>query len=189
MIIVAEVYDVRINEMWWTRSSTFPHQRKLFSSLVLGTERHWGECPFTKWKRGESPDQECKWPFRHTERDSNPHYSLWVQWRFWLLLLLAKCNWDMTCTGGPSVYKNEDGGRTASAGLSLPCCLQRRAYTTATNLGDVLRYGMCWLLSSWRALSGHWEGIGKPAALTMLRRLEKEILSLCCSCPGPITRK
>lgn len=179
--------------MWWTRSSTFPHQRKLFSSLVLGTERHWGEGPFTKWKRGESPDQECKWAFRHTGRDSNPHYSLWVQWRFRLLLLLAKCNWDMTCTGGPSVCKNEDGGRTASAELSLPCCFQRRAYPTATNLGDAFRHGM-WnssLLSPRRALPSDWEGTGKPTALAMLRRLEKETLSLCCSCscPGPITGK
>lgn len=36
----------------------------------------------------------------------------------------------------------EDGGRTASAELSLPCCSQWRAHTTATNLGDVFRHGM-----------------------------------------------
>lgn len=107
--------------MWWTRSSTFPHQRKLFSSLVLGTERHWGEGPFTKWKRGESPDQECKWAFRRTGRDSNPHYSSRVQWRFWLLLLLAKCNWDMTWTGGPSVCKNEDGEDGGSSACPAAC--------------------------------------------------------------------
>ncbi|KAF2974468.1 hypothetical protein EK904_010028, partial [Melospiza melodia maxima] len=80
------------------------------------------------------------------------------QWRFGLLLLLAKCSGDMTCTGGPSVYK--DGGRTASAELSLPGCLQRLAYTTATNLSDIFRHGMwnSWLLSPQRALPGHWEG-------------------------------
>lgn len=64
----------------------------------------------------------------------------------------------MTCAGGPSVYK--DGGRTASTELSPPCCLQRPAYTTATNLSDDFRHGM-WnigLVSPQRALPGPGKG-------------------------------
>lgn len=127
-------------------------------------------------KMGNSQIRECKWASQHTGRDSNPHYSLWTQWWFWLLLLLAKCNWDMACTWGPSVCKSEDGGRTATAELSLPCCcLQRRAYAIITNMGDVFRHGIWnnWPFSPCRALPCDWEGAGKPAALAVHRRLEK----------------